>query len=204
MRFDDDAMQRRVLVRVKDCPEGEVVDALRDATIEFTTNTCCITNAAQVVTQAENTGVVTIDMTDFVLLDIVDAMIDGEKLLIVPANSDDLKDADATHPVIVYAGDVSSAMVVPTPDAPITVDLLVVVTLGPEAVEVPDFVWQRHYRALCDGAIALLLDQPKRPWSDAQTALSHRARFQAAINAAAMSYGANRLNTAQRLGSTPV
>jgi len=203
MRFDDTEMQRRVMARAKGCPLEEVVDALRDAAIEWCSETYCLTNGTQIISEPESTDPVTLEMDDFVVLDIIGAQIDGKSVPVVPADDERVADADAENPVIVYAGDVSGAIVVPTPEAPLAVDLLIAVTLGPAAEEVPDVVWQRHYRALTDGAIAVVREQPDRPWSNLDDAALHRAKFVDAITAAAAFYGKNRITQAQRLRVKP-
>ena len=203
MRFDDDAVLRRVLVRVKDCPEGHAIDAVRDEVIAFCTKTMCVTNAAQVTTEVEAPEAVELDMADLVVVGLVDVHIDGDEIEVVPANSDKLQEADAECPVIVFAGDASNPVIVPSPSEPVVVDMLIATAPGPEAEEFADFVWQHHYRTLVDGAIARLLAQPDRAWSNPEVAQRMRIAVDREVDQAALKYGRNRHQKAHRMRLKP-
>lgn len=64
-------------------------------------------------------------------------------------------------------------------------DLVLTLALQPDlsAATVPDWLYNRHYRAIVSGALAELLAQPGRDWSNIQLADIHAGRFQKEVAA---------------------
>jgi hypothetical protein len=47
---------------------------------------------------------------------------------------------------------------------------------------IPEFMWNMHAEPIASGAIARILTQPEKPWTNPQLAVPHAARFDAAMN----------------------
>ena len=48
--------------------------------------------------------------------------------------------------------------------------------------QVPEFMWTMHAEPIASGAIARVLAQPDKPWTNPQLAMAHAARFEAAMD----------------------
>lgn len=48
---------------------------------------------------------------------------------------------------------------------------------------IPDFIWTMHAEPIASGAIARILAQPMKPWTDLNTAMAHQMRFERAMDA---------------------
>lgn len=193
-------MLRGVIGRVKGCPESEAEDAMRNACIEFCSETYCIVNGAEVIATGEPAEA--ISMADLFVLAVIDARIAGVAVAVLAMNDDIIADATAEYPVIVFA-EPSSLYVVPAPTTPVLVDLMVAVAPGPDSTEIPDFVWQRHHESLKYGALSRLLAEPDKPWTDTNTASWYEQKFRDAITKQAALGGRNRIHRAQRLRVKP-
>lgn len=70
----------------------------------------------------------------------------------------------------------------PEPDGEYQINLVVCVQPTTDAQEIPDDLLRKHNRALTQGALAYLYGIPGQPWSDARQAEIERRLFQAGIN----------------------
>lgn len=198
MKYED--MVAGVLVRVKGCPESEAIDAIRNACIEFCQQTYCLVSGAVVVSSAGQLTATAFG--DMFIVDVIDARIDGRPIDVVPMNSDRVATASDTDPVIVFA-DPSVLQLVPAPSAPVDVDLMVVLAPGQTSTEVPDVLWQRYAEWLKHGALARLMAEPEKGWTNERTSEYHDRKFQDAITKQSNLSGKNRIHRAQRLRVQP-
>lgn len=191
-----------LLVRAKGCPEFEAVDAMRNACIEFCTETYWLTTGNQVV--VDGTEVPVTDLHTQVV-DILDAKIDGEDVLVTHLNDPAIEQLDDGCYALQFTDPNNPQLTPPaTTDAPVTIDLLLAIAPGPESTEITDLLWQRWSEALKHGALCRLLEVPGKPWSNADAANYHRANFAKAMTTAAAQAGRNRQNVARRLRVKPV
>lgn len=197
---------QRMFSRAKGLPEAEAVDALRNACIEFCQKTYVLTTGAQVV--VDGTEVPVVDLT-VAVVDVVEAEVGGKNVLVTHLNdprADDISAGD--DPDYDYAlrfAEPNNMELTPpaTTDAPVTLDLLIVVAPGPDATEIDDFLWQRYHEPLLSGALYRVLAEPGRPWSNPEAAVFHKDRFDAAMEDAKAWAAKNRQTTARKLRVTP-
>lgn len=198
-----------VLARAKGCPEVEAVAALRDACMEFCTKTYALTTAVKHVLSGP---VANPQQFDTQVVDVVEARVAGKPVFVTFANDPQVDvieggavlylDGNAYEYALTFQ-DPSYMTLTPAPtaDAPVTLDLLLVIAPGPTATSVHDVLWLRHSEAIKSGALARLLAEG--PWSNLPSAAYHGARFQAAVAAASADYSQNRRKTARRLRVRP-
>jgi hypothetical protein len=196
----EDMVLRGVLSKVRGCPSIEAEDQMRNAVREWCSRTRCLTQPAQVITSNASDP---IQVADMYVVDVVDAEIDGETISVLAMNDPRVTDASDTCPVLIFA-EPGQIQMVPEPGQPVTVDLLVVVSPGPDSTEAPDVLWQRFKEELLHGALYRLLAQEGETWAKPAKAAWHLTQWQAAIARQAGISGKNRLTNAQRLRSTPV
>lgn len=201
-------MLNAVLVRAKGCPEDEAADAMRNACMEFCTETRFLTEGTQVVIDGTE-----VDLTDMdrQVLDVIEARVDDELILVTYMNDPDLDELNSSQ--YAYAltfADPNHAQLqaavaenAPSVAAPVTIDMIVCYAPGPTSTEVPDLLWLRHSEALKSGALCRLLEEPGKAWSNPQLADYHRAKFMDAMTKAAADLGRNRQTTARRLRVRP-
>lgn len=191
-----------LLARLEGCPSALVVDALRNACIEFCSRTRWLTTGAQIVSDGENEPTFAQDIN---VLDICQARIDGTDILVTYINDPDLDDLEDDDNAITFATDPNNIELrIPgTTDVPITVDFVLCIAPGPESIEIPDELWRRWSEALKDGALLRLYAEPNNPWSNPQSAGYHGGRFESAITLAAAEAGRNRIQPARRLRVRP-
>lgn len=191
-----------VLARAKGCPDSEAVDALRNAAMEFCTRTYALTISRTLVLTAGNQPWPE-QYTDQVV-DIVDARIAGESIPVVSANDPCVLDLGSNQRVLQFADPSYVTLTpAPTPEVPVTLELLLVVAPGPASTGVHDVLWLRHSEALRFGALARLLMGPGS-WVMPPAAAFYGQAFERAIREAAPHYGRNRRTTARRLRVIPV
>lgn len=194
-------MLRGVLPRVKGCPEGEAEDAMRNACMEFCTETRCLITG--------HTG--TLDGTEvfeqqFILqvLDIIEARIDDVPILVTHVNDPRLLELCPGERAITFLDPSFCELTPPaTVDEPVTLELLIAIAPGPESTGVNDVVWMRHSEALKSGALARLMAMPGVAWANPELAVYHERLFRDAITKAAADNGRNRVQPGRRLRVQP-
>lgn len=187
-------MLKGVLGRVNGCPEDEAVEAMRNACMEFCTETRCLLTD-EIVTTTGTVG--SIDMTQQVL-DIVEATIDGCPVLVTYPQDPDIKCLRSGRYALTFE-DPSVSRLTPTPPASVNLRLFRVIAPGPDSTEVDDVLWLRHSEALKSGCLARLFAIPGRPWANPALATYHDTKFQQAITKTAAENSVNRKQVGRRL-----
>jgi hypothetical protein len=193
-------MAPTVAARVEGCPHGMIIEALRDASIEFCTKTRTHTIAQQLTldgTEQPDFGL------DEQVLDIIDASIGGKRENVCISYANDPSDEDELEAgkYRIRFVDANNFEILPAPTvlAPITIDLMVCVAPGPTANGVHIDLWRRHHKALRNGALASLLDESGKPWANETAAAKRLKSFEDAITKEAGYAGRNRTQPARRL-----
>lgn len=193
-------MLKGVLGQVKACPEAEAASAMRDACAEFLTETRCMLGDDVVVTTGTVPAVA--DLLSQVV-DVVDASIEGEDVLVTYYNDPVLKDLGPSDYALTFKDPSGELKLTPTPTAAVNLRLYRLFSLGPESTQVADWVWLRHSEALRHGCLYRLLSMSHKPWGDAGAAGFHETKFRAAITQVAAAHGINRKQVARRLRVKP-
>lgn len=193
-------MLKGVMGKVKGCPEGEAVDAMRNACMQFLTETRCQLTDEVVAT----TGTVPA-LAGFAVqvLDIVDASINGRPVLVTYANDPALAELTGDDYALTFNDPSGALTLTPTPPAAVNLRLWRVTAPGPDSDQVADVVWLRHSEALKHGCLMRLLATPSKPWSDPGAATYHASMFRDAITTVAAEHGINRKQVARRLRVKP-
>jgi hypothetical protein len=202
LNFDD--LAPTVAARVEGCPHVMVVEALRDAAIDFCVRTRFHAVGHQV--NLDGTQEPSFDLEQQVV-DILQASIDGDDeacVHVVRLNdpiADDIPDGD----YVLRFVDANNFEILPAPTltAPITLNLLLVLAPGPDATGIHEDLWRRHREDLRSGALARLYAEPSKPWSSSGAADAHRALFERAVTKAAAYAGRNRTQPGRRLRVNP-
>lgn len=190
-----------VLAEAEACPEEVAARAMRNAVIEWCSETFCYVTPLEIETDGTEPAPPALDA--MWIVKIIDARIDGEEVAVLAANDPELNDRDPREPAIVFA-DPSQAYMVPAPSSPVTVELQCALTPGQESGEFPDLLWQRYARHLEHGALKDLHAMKGKPWSDPGASSYHGGLFEAAKKRVAAAVGINRVTNAQRLRVKPV
>lgn len=195
-------MLKGVLTRVRGCPEGEAEDAMRNACMEFCTDTRVLMTGMTVT--VDGTEVFTPQFQTQVL-DIFEARIAGEQILVTHANDPCVLELGPDEHAITFVDPSFCELTPPaTTLAPVTLELLVATAPGPESTGVNDLLWLRHSEALKSGALARLFAMPGVAWSNPELAVYHEGKFREAIKKAASDNGRNRVQPGRRLRVRPV
>jgi hypothetical protein len=190
-----------IQARVEGCPRALVVDALRNAVIDFCIRTRWLTTGASVVDDGEQSP--RFDLAEQVI-DICEARIDDEPIGVYAINDPDLDDLLDTDNAITFTDPNFVQLRLPgTVASPITVDFLLVIAPGPDSTEIYEPLWRRWSEQLKHGALHRLYEEPNRPWSSPANSTFHGAKFEAAITDAAAEAGRNRFQPARRLRTRP-
>lgn len=193
-------MLKGVLGQAKGCPEGEAVVAMRDACTEFLTDTRCMLGDDVVVTTGTVPAVA--DLLSQVV-DVVDASIEGDDVLVTYYNDPVLKDLGPGDYALTFKDPSGALTLTPTPSAAVNLRLYRVFSLGPEATQVADWVWLKHSEALKHGCLARLLAMSNKSWGNPGTASFHETKFRDVITKVAAAHGINRKQVARRLRVKP-
>jgi hypothetical protein len=196
-----------LLARCEGCPKGFAIEAMRDAAIEFCRETAIHTTWVQSV--IDGTQVPRFDMVEQVF-NIVDArnndpLADYPEIRVLGINDHDEVDELQTGEYAIQFVDPNNITVTPapTPEAPLTVNLLLSIGPGPDATDLHEDLWRAHHEALRHGALARLYAELGKPWANPDAAGYRRGMFEAAIRKTAALVGRNRKQRAQRLRVTP-
>lgn len=192
-----------ILIEAKGCPEDLAVRVLRQSVIKWCQDTYCMVNPATIVTTADDPGLLVVDTSQITVLDIIDAVFNGEPIDVLGINDERARLATESYPALVF-NDPSQAEMVPTPTAPTEVDLLLAVAPGRTSDEFPDFIWQTYSEPIEHGALSRLLAVPGRPWSNPAVATYHSANYERAAMKAAAFIGKKRTHRGQRLRVKPI
>lgn len=185
-------MLNSVLGRAPGCPESEAAQQMLNACMEFCERTYWLTEPVTITTPGQTVSL------DAQVLDIIEAKIGADDLLITYVNDPQIDALSPGKYALTFA-DPSYPLIAPTPPDGTEIYLLIVSAPGPAAQAVADVLWLRHSEALTHGALARLLAEPKKPWSDSQTAMYYRGLFDEAMRRAAADAGRNRKTTGRRL-----
>jgi hypothetical protein len=188
-------MLKGVMGKVPGCPEGEAAAQMLNACMEFCERTYWLTEPVTITTSATPGATVSLDAQ---VLDIIEAKVGDDDLFITYVNDPRIDQLAPGKYALTFA-DPSYPLITPTPPVGTVVSLLIVSAPGPSAEGVADVLWLRHSEALTHGALARLLAEPKKAWSDPQTASYHHGRFEAAMQRAASDASRNRKTTGRRL-----
>lgn len=199
-----------ILARVEGCPRAVVIEALREACMEFCTRTRVLTTGTQVtLTGAE---VPAFDL-DTQVVDICEAKITDKDLLVTFLNDPDAEAdtlADAGYDYALRFTDPNNAEITtadgqaePSVAAPIVLDMLLVIAPGPTSTEIHTDLWRRYSEELKHGALARLYAELGQPWSNPAAATYRMGKFEMAVTAAAADAGRNRIQPARRLRVRP-
>lgn len=203
LMFDD--IIATVAARVEGCPHGMMVEALRDAAIEFCSKTRFHTAGHQLTLDGTQEPEFNLDEQ---VLDIMDASIEGDadaRVCIVHLN-DPLWDDPPDGDYLIRFVDANAFEITPEPtlSAPVTLNLLLALAPGPDAQGIHEDLWRRHKEDLRDGALGRLMAMPKKPWAEPQLASFYLGRFERAMTDAAAYAGRNRTQPGRRLRVKPV
>ena len=194
-----------VAARVEGCPQGLIIEALRDAAIEFCTETRFHAIGQQVTLDGTETPYFGLDEQ---VIDIIDASIGGKRDNVCITYLNDPSDEEelAEGKYRIRFVDPNNFDIEPTPTVlkPVTVDLLVIVAPGPTASGIHVDLWRRHHEALRSGALSRLFLEPTKPWSNEKLGAYHAGKFSAAMTKAAGEAGRNRTQPGRRLRTQPV
>ena len=196
----EDMVLRGVLSKVKGCPAIEAEDQMRNAVREWCKETRCLTVPASVITSELSAP---IQHGDMYVVEVVDAEIAGKPIDVLAMNDPLIACATTDKPALVFS-DHGDLQMVPTPVAPVTVDLLLSIAPGPDSTEAPDVLWQRFKEELLHGALYRLLAQDGEVWAKPAKAAWHLAQWTSAMTTQAGLSGKNRVQNAQRLRVIPV
>jgi hypothetical protein len=192
-------MLKGVLGQAKGCPEDVAAEAMRDACMQFMTETRCFLDDDIVSTTGTVPAVA--GMTEQVV-DIVDASIDGAPVLVTFINDPAIEDLRGDDYALTFTDPSGDLTLTPTPTAAVNLRLLRVMAPGPESTGVADVIWLRHSEALKHGCLARLLATSK-PWGDGSAAVFHESKFRDAITKVTAEHGINRKQVARRLRVKP-
>lgn len=190
-----------LLPYVPGCPIGLMVRALRDASIEFCIESQCLVTGSE-VTFTATAGTPSWDFASDQIIDVVEARIDGKPIPVLRINDPLADDLDDDVYCIRFA-EPNNLIITPAPTANLDVDLLIVTAPSPQSESMHASLWQRHHRALRDGALAELYEIPGRAWSNAQLSTYHRGKFNDAMQKAKSHVNRNVTKTARRLRVRP-
>ena len=199
MTFDDASAQ--VLPYVAGCPQDLIASALRDAAIDFCKESQCLMTGSE-VTFTATAGTPTWDFTADQILDVIEARIDGKEIPVLRLNDPVADDLDDDVYVVRFA-EPNNLAITPAPTADLDVDLLIVTAPGPASVAMHDSLWLRHHESLRWGALARLMEIPKRAWSDGALAVYYANKFETAKQKAKSEINRNVTKTARRLRVRP-
>jgi hypothetical protein len=190
-----------VLARVEGCPRAVVVDAMRNSCMDFCTRSRWLVAGTQVT--VNGTEVPSFDL-DTQVIDIAEARIAGEQILVTYMNDPRVDELETGEHAIVFTDPNNIELIPPATVAePITIDLLVIVAPGPASTEIHVDLWRRWSEALKHGALCRLYEEPGKPWSNPQAGVYCRGMYEDAITSAAAEAGRNRTQPARRLRTKP-
>lgn len=193
--------------RVEGCPRGFVIEALRDAAIEFCKRTGFHTTWVRSV--IDGTQVPRFDLVEQVF-NIVDARNADETSDYPEVHVFGLNDheemeelADGEYAITFVDPNNIQVTPAPTPSAPLTLDLLLSIGPGPDATDLHEDLWRAHHETLRHGALARLYAEIGKPWANPDAANYRAGKFEAAISSTAAVLGRNRKQRARRLRVKP-
>lgn len=189
----------KVAGKVPGCSELEIVSAYRYALIDFCIRTRCMTSWVTTTTNDLISPVITSDQQT---VDILDALLDDQEIACAYMNDRAVTAATHEAPVLTWSNP-NVPQVVPQPLVSKDLQLLLVFAPGPTATEIEDTIWMRYGEAIDHGALARLLLEPGRPYSNPQVGAFHGQQFDDAITKAAALLGSRVRTVARRLRVTP-
>lgn len=197
--FDD--LVAEVLVEVPGVSDPLAVREIRRATIAFCEETKALKMYGPVVTLVANEPRYDISVPDgYTLVDLRSVSIDGKPP--ISQTSEDALDLQHSDTGIRWReelGDTPKAYFIEKEDDALPqMRLVYIPTVGGltlryrmaltphrTATGVDDFIADKYFKAIADGAIASLLKIPKKPWTDLTSAAIYQSWFQDAIGRAA-------------------
>lgn len=178
-----------VQVYVPDCPQALIVEAVRQACIEF----CQYSrfwrkelDAFYTVATDEEYELIT--PTDSTIADILVIKVNKEQL--EPKTQDDLESIYSEwrdqngKPRYFFMRDKTSIVLVPIPDAAYPVRLLVALKPTQTAQGVDSIIFEEHKEAIKFGALAYLMMMPNVTWTDQQSSVFYKQQFEEKTNKA--------------------
>lgn len=185
------ALYPQVYPSVPGAPDVALLDAIRQASIEFAEKTHAWQDVLAGINIVANTHTYTIPtVTDRASDGIVDAWHDGQLL---DPTSPDVLTANETNwttmtgtPKWYYQPTQDVVRLVPNPTAALTAGLVLRVEFKPSqtATTIPDHFYNHYAKDIANGAIAALLMVPDKPWTNFKLAVAKRLQFDEAIASA--------------------
>lgn len=195
-RFD--AFLPEVAPLVPGCPNPVAVNAIRNAAIEFCTETLVWQEAQEAFSATSTDFPMTLDAPSGTrAVQVVSMTVGG--VPVDPVTEDDL---DRTMPSWrtqsgdgvqgFYQPDDATVSVYPLPANSLSFQLRVAYSPTRAASSMSADIAQRHMEAIAAGALARLMDMPAQPWSNPDQALVMRGRFNNAIHNARIAVNKSR------------
>lgn len=183
--------------------DPEMVDALRDAVIEFCKRTHMLTYWSE-----KTSASLAFDITGLVALvpvAIFQAYVNGVEADVFELNADELSDATSDAPVLTYRTDrlYDTVAITPAPAISVPVRLLMSFMPHPDANEYPDQLWIMRREALKAGALYRLLSAPGTPYVNEASAANWLRIFEDGVASAATAASVNRRTNRARLRVRP-
>lgn len=202
--FDADVFLNEVMPELPSCPKAMVVNAIRNAVIEFCARSrVWQVDLAAIAAVANQAAYAFSPPAASVVAEVISAWYDA--LPIYPNTQSDLADlydnwtTEAGDPKYFVQNDTASLILVPMPDASLASAITVKVALKPTraATAVESWLSEKYLEEMAHGAKGRLLAIPKKPWSDAALSAYHTGLFEQGIASA-------RLDAEQGFTNAPI
>ena len=180
---------------VPECPRHILELALRDACRDFfTVSRCWRERGLTLITTVAGQAAYTFNPSANAELSAVMAAWDGDDEIEVghPGEDDDsypTEQDDETYRVTVANGG-ATLLLSPLPEtAAVVIKGSVAYTVASNATGILTWVYNEHRRGLAAGAAALLVVQPKKPWTDRDAYAAHQSAYETALRRASNKAG---------------
>jgi len=186
-------MSPDILPHVPECPLFEIEERARQAARDFCRRSYCWRSATvTLLTTVADQVLYTYVNPDQAELNAVHSIWDGATELDValPGEYDDTQPDTSSSSWKVMVDSETQLRVTPPPDSSgIVVTGTVSFVPSISATGLPSLIFDKYRLQIAAGAIALLVVQPKKPWSNPGAAMFHDARFEQGITDAANASG---------------
>lgn len=195
-----------VLARVEGCPIELATEAMRNSCMDFCVRTRWLTTGITLTLDGSEVPSFALDQQ---VVDIFEARIDGEQVLVTHLNDPRCDDiADGTDPDYDYAlrfTDPNTAELTPAPSAtaPVVMEMLMAIAPGPTSTEIDLSLWRHWSEPLKFGALWRLYEEPGKPWADERAAAYCKGMYEQAILRATAEAGRNHIQPARQLRVQP-
>jgi hypothetical protein len=189
--------------QVPGASDPEMVEALRDAVIEFCKRTTVLTYWTE-----KTSASLAFDISGAVGLvpvAIFQAYVNGAEADVYELNAQELAEATSDKPILTYRTDrlYDTVTITPAPTTSVPVRLLMSFMPHPDTNEYPDQLWIMRREALKAGALYRLLSAPGTPYVNESAAANWLRVFEDGVSSAATAASVNRRTNRARLRVTP-